>query len=335
MADILSALLGFGGNMFDTFVEGRQTIANNTANMHIADQNLAFQRELLQYQQGLQQEIFGREDNAVQRRAADMEAAGINPILAAGAPAQAGAVVSTQAPQNQMKFNATARTNMGALGDIIPQILQVKATQASIAQSEADARRTNAEADAIESQTPIKTAGLELANQLSQGSLKGQELDNAAKEINNILNASTLTDKVQQADLLTKQYGADLFTTTLDQALKESQKVYVEQQTSESKQRVLESKEQVKQITANTNVINLKKLEQEVKTAISQALMNTTINSQLYNNIIKIAQIEILKSEMMSKRLNVTEMLRPGLTKEQMAIIQKIIPSFSMSGTIK
>ena len=45
------------------------------------------------YQKELQQTIFDREDNAVQRRMEDLKKAGLNPNLATGSAAQAGSVV--------------------------------------------------------------------------------------------------------------------------------------------------------------------------------------------------------------------------------------------------
>lgn len=50
------------------------------------------------YQKKLQKRIFEREDNAVQRRAADLEKAGLSKTLAAGSAAGAGATVPVEKP---------------------------------------------------------------------------------------------------------------------------------------------------------------------------------------------------------------------------------------------
>lgn len=94
-------------------------------------QNLELQKEQFAYQQDIQRQLFAREDDAVQRRAADLTAAGMSPTLAAGQAAQAGPVVSTTVPQR------------GPSPDIAGQVMNLMSAQAGISKT---AQETNTSA---------------------------------------------------------------------------------------------------------------------------------------------------------------------------------------------
>lgn len=63
--------------------------------------NFQMQQQNLDYQKALQKQLFEREDNATQRRAADLRSAGLSPVLAAGSAAGAGDQVAVNTPQIQ------------------------------------------------------------------------------------------------------------------------------------------------------------------------------------------------------------------------------------------
>lgn len=84
-------------------------------------QNLAYQRDLLDYQKQLQQQIFAREDTAFSRAYEDASKFGINPMSIAGSSAQAGSPVPMSAPSSNVDYSAFSglrgfETGLSALG---------------------------------------------------------------------------------------------------------------------------------------------------------------------------------------------------------------------------
>lgn len=122
-------------NPIGTIANVWATVEGVKQNKKVNELNYQLQKDNLAYQKGLQQIMFGREDNAVQRRVSDLRKAGLSPVLAAGSAASAGPVISTSAPQRVSDLNGFMA---------LAQIGTMLANQQK-AQSEAEIARLNYE----------------------------------------------------------------------------------------------------------------------------------------------------------------------------------------------
>ena len=125
--------LSTGVNILGGLANAGATVAGAVDSIKTNQKNYDLQVENLAYQKDIQNKIFEREDNAVQRRVNDLIKAGLSPTLAAGSSAGAGSVVSTSAPQK--KSNLEALTALASVKTLLAQQQR--------AQTEADIARAN------------------------------------------------------------------------------------------------------------------------------------------------------------------------------------------------
>lgn len=169
--DALVSLFGIGNST-------AQTAMNydiNKKNYDLAKQNYEFQKDSynkthqlqkdafqfqkdsylqnFEYEKNLQQQIFGREDSAVQRRVADLQKAGLSKTLAAGDGAGAGSVVSTSPSSASFSgsgFNGSA-PQRGYI-DILSAGLNMASALSDIRKTQADTENAIKQNQVMDSQ---------------------------------------------------------------------------------------------------------------------------------------------------------------------------------------
>lgn len=189
----IPAVIGglFGSRDTDKTNQANKDIASdvNSSNEAIAQQNLEFQRENLEYQKALQQQIFEREDTAYERTVADMRNAGLSP-LSMQSTNGAGEVIATNALNND--FRAQGYTAQKAnTGEMVASALGAGLSQLSEQIFQRDNLRAQAEKTSAEAES-IKIENLYKSNMLFE-QLKGLRFGNS-RLFQDIFNQSRKTD---------------------------------------------------------------------------------------------------------------------------------------------
>ena len=149
--------------------QGIQDTFNMGYGIFQGERNFDYMKKQYEYQKELNQKMMDREDNAIQRRAADMQQAGINPLLAAGQPAQAQHAVAAQAPQRSNFENMMAAQEMR-----VKTILAI-----------AEAKNIEADTKVKEDMLPINKAIAEADKKLIENNVNMMEVENEKRKLQN------------------------------------------------------------------------------------------------------------------------------------------------------
>lgn len=197
--------MGLGG------MSDAERAQNNINKMLILQnqQNYNNQVEQQQYLRTLQNTIFEREDNSIQRRVADLKAAGLSPTLAAGSGAGAGSVVASSAPQSNADIKAytgmpksteVLNAIVGALGGVSDLVYKINGVQ----NMKADTQNKLEQNSYIAAQTAgvkqeTRNKGIVYNNLILES--KKRELENLNLEIKNDRDNFDLQERRRKLDL--------------------------------------------------------------------------------------------------------------------------------------
>ena len=178
----------------------------NDTNAAIAQQNLQFQRENLDYQKALQQQIFQREDSSYQRTVNDMRQAGISPLAMNGTNG-AGEAIATTAMNNDYQDSSYMKEFPNHVESALNTYSQLVALKQNQAMNQAQIDKVNAETEGIK--TENRFSSLDFANRLAKSIMEknnyaadyvGKTRANEFARLQNIMQGYLNADAKRQSD---------------------------------------------------------------------------------------------------------------------------------------
>lgn len=194
--------------MIDTLIAGLGSLGAGVANWIAGSRQHQWDIER-------QNQTWAREDNAVQRRAADLAAAGMNPVLAAGGAAQTSAPIRSEVPGasigSDIQSAALAQTAlMRQRADIATTVAQKKLTEM---QTENQDLANKPMREYLASKTQVAPDGDDGATFTPREMMSRIGALQAARmfeEARNGITTSSYHDRKARADALNSELGYDI-----------------------------------------------------------------------------------------------------------------------------
>lgn len=153
-AQAANPLVAMGAGIVQGVIGTSSANRDREAMWKMNERNIRFQQETNQQNENLMRESWGREDNATQRRVADLRAAGLSPTLAAGAAASSSGPIQLQAPQQRMAPEDKRAEVLSRAMDAIQRAENIAQTRAGANAAIAQAEWLKEQRDSLRAQSP-------------------------------------------------------------------------------------------------------------------------------------------------------------------------------------